>query len=72
MATEPRAAFCPTETRCGQAHLPDFSRGFEQHEPINRFSSEVGRPIKASIPKTTCSTRVRRLIIGGETFMRKL
>ena len=53
MATEPRAAICPTETRCGRAHLPDILEGFEQHEPIDKHLSEVGRLGKAGIPMPT-------------------
>lgn len=46
--------------------------GFEQHEPIDKHLSEVGRLTKAGIPMPTCVMIEERVSIGGEMFVREL
>ena len=46
--------------------------GFEQHEPIDKHLSEVGRLTKAGIAMPTCVTMKEKASIGGELFSREL
>jgi hypothetical protein len=46
--------------------------GFEQHEPIDKHFSEIGRLTKAGLPMPTCVMIEYRVAIGGKMIVREL